>query len=183
MAALSILRAGPAEAEIIKTATRNCDRGEICFYWWPKLPAVAGWHTDQAANVGYGGNGMNSLVPDGSTFARADVIMYAAAVYKPRYEAGNPQSKSLSALIEDDEATVARAHQGTSIAEVESLTTADGQSLRSFTFFRPDEGTWERVSYGEEDDFYLLFAISAHSEAGYRKALPVYEDVVGRYRK
>jgi len=126
---------------------------------------------------------MNALVPDGFGFADADAIMYATAIYKPRYEAKYPMSKSLSALIEDDVSTVSAERKGTSITEVEPLTTADGQTLRSFTFFRPNDRTWERVSFGEEDDYYLVFTISAHSEAAYRERLPVYEDMIRRYRK
>ena len=170
-----------ADAEIVKTAALDCGKSQICFYWWPKLPTISGWHTDQAANMSQGGNGINSLVPDGFTFANADAIMYANAIYKPRYEARNPKSKSLKAVIEDDQATFSRL--GASIAEAAALATADGQTLISFTYFRPGDGTWERVSYGEEDDYYLLFALSAHSEAAYHRALPVYEDMIRRYRR
>jgi len=179
----SMLAVWPAQAEIIRTAAPDCGRNQTCLYWWPKLPPVRGWHTDKAANLGYGENGMNSLVPNGATFADADVIIYAAATYKARYEARNPKTRSLAAFIKDDTASFRRERPGIAIAEAEALTTADGQSLRSFTYFSPRDGAWERVAYGEEGDFYLVFTISAHTKAAYDKALPVYADLLRRYRK
>jgi hypothetical protein len=39
------------------------------------------------------------------------------------------------------------------------------------------------VAYGEEREYNLLFVISAHSEAGYRKNAAAYESLIARYRK
>jgi hypothetical protein len=126
---------------------------------------------------------MNSLVPDGSTFSKANVVMYGSATYKQRYEWENPQSKTLKDFIKDDSQNYMEEHKGVSITEAPSLTTEDGQKLKSYTFFGPKDKLWERVAYGEEGDFYLAFTVSARSEASYRNALPAYEALVGRYRK
>lgn len=169
-----------ANAEIVKSAIlegKDC----TCFYWWPKLPAVFGWHTDENANYAKGANGINTLVPNGSTFNDADVILYASATYKPRYEKKNPASKTLEAFIEDDESEFREEDKDTVVTETEPLFTHDGQKLRSFTFFRPKERNWERVSYGQEGDFYLVFVLNAHSEEGYRKGQTVYEGLVRQY--
>ena len=172
-----------APAGIVKTASVDCGKGEICLFWWPRLPSLPGWHSDQTANRSYGENGMNSLVPDGVTFRDADTVMYASATYKPRYERENPESRSLNAFISDDKSFFASEHPDMSIAEVEPLITGDGQTLRSFTYFRPRDSSWERVSYGEEGDYYIVFTISARSAVAYRKAQAAYVDIVRRYTK
>jgi hypothetical protein len=68
------------------------------------------------------------------------------------------------------------------MSEAGSLTTADGQRLRSFSFFPKAKGNWERVAYGEEDEFFLLFTISARSLQAYKLKQADYEALVTRYR-
>ena len=92
--------------------------------------------------------------------------MYAKAVYKPR----EPGITSVETLIQRDREDFARNVPGVRIEEVAPLTTADGKLLRSFTFFPGKEGNWERVSFGEEGDFFLVFALSSRSERAYRAA-------------
>jgi len=180
-AVLMVANLPPAKAEIVKSAVVDCDKNQLCFYWWPKPPAVPGWHTDEKANHAVGANGVNTLIPDGFGFQNADAIIYAAATHRQRYAAQHPNISSLDEFIEDDKAVFAEKHKDIAIAEVDPLTTADGQKLRSFTFFRPKDKNWERVSYGQEGDFYLVFTLNAQSEAGYRANQAVYEDVVRRY--
>jgi hypothetical protein len=163
-----------ASGEIEKRAT-TCEQ-MLCFHWWPKLPALEGWHQDEERSLAFG---CNALAPDGSSFGDAETVMYAKALYKPR----DPETKSLEALIEQDKQRFANEVPGIEIAEAPSLTTADGRKLRSFTFFPKDEGPWERVAYGEEGDFYLVFAVSSRSRKGYEAALPAYERLVERYRE
>ncbi len=180
---LAVASLPTAKAEIVKSAIFDYDKNQTCFYWWPKLPAVPGWHTDEKANYTMGENGVNMLIPDGMKFADADAdaVIYAAATYRSRYEKRNPGSKSLEAFIADDKATFAEKHKEIVIEEVEPLTTGDGQKMRSFTFFRPKDKNWERVSYGQEGDFYLVFTINAQSETGYRANQAIYEDLIRRY--
>lgn len=163
-----------ANAEIEKIA-QVCDSG-ICFYWWPKLPALKGWHQDRDQSLNYSAN---VLAPDGATFANAETVIYAAALYKPRM----PETKSVAMLIADDRKTFLSAKPGLLITECEPLTTGDGQKLRSFTFFPESKGDWEQVSYGEEGDFYLIFTISSHSKAGFEKTLPMYRQLISLYRE
>jgi len=170
-----------AHAEIVKSAIVDCGKNGICLYNWPRLPTLPGWHTDEKVNQAMGDNGINVLIPDGATFDDADVILYAAATYRPRYQAENPTSKTLEAFIEDDKSQFVEKDENTVIAEVEPLTTHDGQKLRSFTFFRPKAKNWERVSYSQEGDFYIVFVLNAHSEEGYRKEQAVYDGLVRQY--
>jgi hypothetical protein len=69
----------PACAAIEKNSV-VCDTG-ICFYWWPTLPAINGWHQDKEQSFH---ENANVLAPDGSTSVDAETVIYANAVYKPR---------------------------------------------------------------------------------------------------
>ena len=163
-----------ASAEVEKTAL-TCE-SKICFYWWPKLPAIKGWHQDRDGSYEMSAN---VLVPDGSTFADAETVMYAKAIYKPQM----PGIASVEALIEDDKKQFLDSRPGMKILESKGLTTADGKVLRSFEYIPDRQGDWERVSYGEEGDFYLIFTISSRSKTGYGKSIPVYEELIERYRE
>jgi hypothetical protein len=164
---------GTGWAEIIKTVTIDCD-GRMCFHWWPRLPPLPGWHTDDSINQKLV---MNVLIPNRFTWSSANTIMYARALYKPHY----PSLTSLSAFIADDRRSFAENNREIVIAEASPLTTKDGQILRSLTYFRPRDHNWERVSYGEEGDYYLVFVINAHSEAGFRNGQVVYEELIHAY--
>ena len=181
IAGLTCISAFAAKAEIIKTARVDCAKNAICLYWWPKLPSLAGWHTEENANYSNGANGINILIPDGSNFANADTVIYANAVLKRRYESTNPQTKTLAAFIADDRGTFVEQHNNMRIEDAAPLTTADGHKLRSLTYI--GSGEWERVAYGEEGEYYVLFVINAHSEAGFLKNLPAYESLVRNYRE
>ena len=165
-----------AYGEMEKFALPCTSSPNICFFWWPKLPAVTGWHHErnQSYNIS-----ANALAPDGSTFVDAETVMYAEALYKPRI----PDTKSLEVLIDDDKKKFRTSTPGVLISEVAPLTTADGQKLRSLTFFPTAKGNWERVSYGEEGEFYLVFTISSRSKAGYDKAMLAYESLIHAYKE
>ncbi len=109
----------------------------------------------------------------------AEAVMYAKASYKPRV----PESKSVEAMIESDKKDFREQSPGVVISEVNALVTSDGQVLRSLTFIPSEQGNWERVSYGEEGDFYLIFTVSARNKAAYEKALPAYEALIHAYRE
>jgi hypothetical protein len=164
----------PTRAEIEKIA-QACDSG-ICFYWWPKLPELKGWHQDEGSSFNYSAN---ALAPDGATFANAETIMYASALYKPRM----PETKSVQMLIADDKEEFLSHDRTLTITESAPLMTGDGQELRSFTFFPKSKGNWEQVSYGEEGDFFLVFTISSHSKAGFERTLPTYRELIASYKE
>jgi len=163
-----------AYAEIEKIAIQS-GKG-ISLYWWPKLAPVKGWHQDREYSVRYSAN---ALAPDGFTFKDAETVMYVSALYKPRI----PETKSLEALIENDRKNFEANVPGVSIQEVAPLSTADGQKLRSFTFFPAKGGNWERVSYGEEGEFYLIFTVSSRSQSGFNAVLSAYEKLAASYKK
>jgi hypothetical protein len=169
-----VVAGSTAFAEIEKFVTPS-DQG-LCFHWWPKLPSVDGWHPDRENSLGYAAN---ALAPDGFTFGDAETVMYAKAIYKPR----EPESKSVDMLIENDKKDFLADTPDIAIEAAGSLTTADGQVLRSFTFFPKSKGNWERVSYGEEGEYYLIFTVSSRSLKGYSAAMTAYEQLIGRYKE
>jgi len=163
-----------ASAEMEKLAV-PCGQ-QICFYWWPKLPAVKGWHHDRENSFYYSAN---AQAPDGKTFADAESVIYAKALYKPRI----PETKPLEDLIDRDKKAFLSRDPDIVYAEAEPLKTADGQMLKSFTFFPGKAGSWEQVSYGEEDDFYLIFTVSSKTQEGFAKAAEVYRTFIRLYKR
>jgi len=169
-----LLCTSPAFADIEQIAT-TCDSG-ICLYWWPALPSVAGWHHDREQSLSFG---VNAQAPDGYTFENAETVIYAKALYKPK----EPEIASVAELIQEDAKRFLAISPDIQITEVEPLRTADGQLLRSFTFFPRGQGNWEQVSYGEEDDFFLMFAVSSTSHEGLMRTLSDYSRFVSGYQK
>jgi hypothetical protein len=163
-----------AHAEIEKIAL-PCDAG-LCLFWWPKLPPLQGWHQDKDMSFKYQ---VNALAPDGSSFAKADAVLYANANYKPRM----PETKTLEQFLAGDQKDFLAAIPGITIKEVGKLPTGDGKILRSFTFFPKSAGNWEQVSYGEEGEFYLVFTLSAHSNEAFLKAQNAYRELISHYKE
>jgi len=163
---------GSVNAEIEKVAV-PCEQ-KLCFYWWPKLVAVKGWHHDREHSYLYT---VNAQAPDGYSFANAVSVIYAKALYKPRI----PKTTSLEMLIKDDKEQFVSRDPTIAVSEVEALVTGDGQILKSFTFFPKEKGNWEQVSYGEEDDFYLIFTVSSRTKEGFTKTLDAYKQFIIRY--
>lgn len=163
-----------ALAEIEKIAIPN-DKG-MAMYWWPKLDVPKGWHQDKEHSYHYSSN---ALAPDGYTFANAESVMYARAEYKPKI----PDVKSLVQLIENDKKDFLTNSPGIEIKEAKSLTAADGEQLRSLVFTPKNKGNWERVSYGEEGDFYLIFTLSSRSQKSYEEATSAYESLIKNYKE
>lgn len=161
-----------AIAEIEKVAV-PCEQG-LCFYWWPKLVAVNGWHHDREHSYLYSAN---AQAPDGYTFANAESVIYAKALYKPRIS----KTTSLEMLIKDDKEQFLSRDPNIIVSEVDRLVTGDGQILKSLTFFPKEKGNWEQVSYGEEGEFYLIFTLSSRTKDGFTRTFAAYKQFIGRY--
>lgn len=161
-----------AEIERLAIPSLSC-KNEICFLWWPKIRAPTGWHHDYEASLQ---TSSNVFAPDGSTFADAETVMYAKAVYKP----SDPETQSLEMFIEKDKKAFSK---DTTVKVLADLKTADGQKLKSLSFFSHDKGNFEKVSYGEEGDFYLVFAISSRTRHGYDGVTEIFDQFVASYRE
>lgn len=165
---------GTVHAEMEKLVV-PCEQ-KVCFHWWPKLPVVEGWHHDREHSLKYS---YNAQAPDGSTFGDAETVIYAKALFKPAF----PNLKTLEAVVEDDRQKFISSNHGIEVKEAAPLTTGDGKQLKSLTFHSPRQGSWDRVAYGEEGQFYLVFTLSSGSSAGYQKATAAYERFIEHYKE
>ena len=163
-----------AHAEIEKIAIPGEDGSSL--YWWPKLNQIESWHHDRGASLQ---TSSNVLVPDGFSFANSEIVMYARALFKERI----PEIHSIEELIESNKASFLGKIPDLEIEEVAPMVTGDGVELRSLTFAPTSQGNWERVSFGEEGDFYLVFVVSSRSEDGYEKSAEPYKRMIGEYKE
>lgn len=167
-----------AYAEIEKYSDPNCPQG-TCLYWWPKLPAQPGWHRDDTASLQFHAN---AFAPDGATFNTADTVMYARAAYKPLDKAAT----TLDQFIAQDKAAAKQDQPAVLIADAPALKTGDGLSLKSITYSPPANaqgGSWDRVSYGDEGEFYLVFTISARSKTQLDAKTADYQRFIASYKQ
>ena len=162
-----------AKAEIYKVVIPDERCGKMCFYWWPVLPDIDGWQQDMPNSYHYSAN---AQAPEGESFSNAESVIYAKALYKPRI----PNTKTLVQLIEEDKNDF-KQNSNSVITKLESLATSDGMALTSYQFFPRDKGNYERVSYGEEGEFYLVFTLSSRSEESYQSTMPVYKQFIEQY--
>jgi len=169
-----LLVSAQVQAEIYKLAIPS--ESGMKFYWWPVLPEVEGWHHDREHSLMYSSN---AQAPDGFTFANAETVIYSKALYKPRV----PETKSIAELIKSDKKEFLSRAPDLIVKKVDPLVTDEGVKLQSFTFFPSSNGNWERVTYGEEGDYYIIFTISSRSKKGYQKSLVDYEKFIGQYKE
>ena len=168
-----VLLADPVNAEIEKIATPT-DSG-IQLQWWPKVQPPPGWHFDLGASHHFD---FNAIAPDGSTFSKAETVMYANADYKPRV----PETKSLAELIDGDISNFHQAYPGMAVTVESPVLTADHKQLKLVTFAPSAGGNWERVAYGEDAEFYLLFTVSSRTKGGLERAMTAFKAMVASYR-
>jgi hypothetical protein len=163
-----------SHAEIEKIAIPG-DQG-MKFYWWPKLPNITGWHQDREHSYLYS---VNALAPDNGTFANSETVIYAKAIFKPH----DPEIKSVEMLIARDKNDFLKNVPGVEIREMKTLISADGKKLKSFVFSPKGSGNWERVTYGEEGEFFLIFTVSSRSKAGFNATESTYEKLIALYKE
>jgi len=152
-----------------------CDQ-KICFYWWPKLPVIDGWHHDHENSLHYN---FNALAPNGKSFSDAETVIYANAIYRPRV----PDDKTLASFIEGDLQKFRNDDPGLKVVEDSQVKTGDGKIVRMFRFVPSKQGQWERVAYFEEGDYYVDFVVSSRSESGLSKSARAYEQLISKYRE
>ena len=163
----------PVFAEIYKVAIPDKRCGKVCFYWWPVLPKIDGWEQDMPNSFHYSAN---TQAPLGESFSNAESVIYAKALFKPRM----PKTKSLPQLISEDHNKFKK-HSNPIITQLKSLSSNDGRVFKSFQFFPKGKGNFERVSYGEEGEFYLVFTLSSRSKEGYESSMSSYRKFIEQY--
>jgi hypothetical protein len=144
--------------------------------WWPKVAPPKGWHFDQGSSYNYS---FNAMAPDGSTFSKAETVMYAKADYKPRL----PDTTTLQAFVNDDEAYFK--NETPKIIIVHEPTLYIGQKLRcQFLYYHPaaaNPGNWEKVAYCEDGAYFLTFVVSSRTRAGLQAAIPAFRSMLSSY--
>ena len=148
------------------------------------LPALApaqnvsltGWALDNDASQRFG---VIVLVPADSSMATASALMYSKVIDKERL----PENMSLAQLIADDRREFEINAPDISVQEVATLRDSKGRRVPCIAYSPVDSGNWERVAYVEDGDFYLVFTVSAPSEAALKSTLPAFGKFVGSYGK
>jgi len=97
---------------------------------------------------------------------------------KPRV----PETKSLAQLIDDDISDFHQAYPGMAVTVESPVPTADHKQLKLVTFAPSAGGNWERVAYGEDAEFYLVFTVSSRTKGGLERAMPAFKAMVASHR-
>ena len=171
--ALIFLLPCAATAQIEKIATPTNSGIEL--QWWPKVQPPHGWHFDSGSSHHFS---FNAMAPDGSTFSAAETVMYAKADYKPRV----PETKNLAQLVAQDISDFHQAYPGMAVTAEPPVLSADHIQLQVITFTPSTGGNWERVAYGENSEFYVLFTVSSRTKGGLERAMPAFKAMVASYR-
>ena len=160
-----------AEIEVVGT---DCEGG-VCLIFWPQLTAIPGWHYDEAFSPRAS---VYALAQDGHSFEDSETVIYARAIRKSEV----PEIESLQHLIVHDRMQFAENSPDISIRESGLLVSGDGEQWKTFAFVPAKAGNWEQVTYGEDEEFFLVFTISSKSEQGYRDNLVAYVQIIGAYK-
>lgn len=138
------------------------------------VASPAGWVLDDTA--GLGSRIRCVLYPKGQTWAGAATVMYV----NPLHGFG-AKSRSLSALIAENEKAFQRRAPRGRISDGGSLKTGAGKSV-NVRYFAPDgRAPVEAVAYVPEKELVMLLVLSARTAQGFQQALPAYRELVGTY--
>lgn len=149
---------------------------------WVPVLEIDGWHQDEQHTLMLHSN---IHVPDGVNYLNTNSFIHANAISKKSH----PELKSISNLIDIYYEKFMPIAINAEVKEVGSIDTADGKKLLSYTVFpmpassvaHTKDGLWQRVSYGEEGDFYIVFTLVGRTEAAYKSALPTYLQSLSKY--
>lgn len=164
----------PARSEIetvaIETPKGKAER------WWPKVTPPKGWHHDRGHSLNHN---LNAMAPAGEGFASAEAIIYARAIRKST----DASLVSLADFVARERKAFLARMPGYDIRDDKPLLTRDGVRLRTASFTPKTDGNWERVAYGEEDDYYLIFVVSARSKKALQEATQAWQAMAWSYRR
>lgn len=144
--------------------------------WWPKVTPPIGWHFDRGSSYYFA---FNAMAPNGSTFSKAETVMYAKAAYKPRLSAVT----TLQAFVDDDVASFKKEEPKIVIVHEPSIYSARGQQFQ-VVFYHPEAGNpgnWEQVAYCEDGAYFLTFVVSSRTQGGLESAMPVFRSMLSSY--
>jgi hypothetical protein len=145
-------------------------------FWWPVYIDSSGAKKESFYGLTLGQYPTDT---DGAPLDDIETVIYARALYKPRMSGVS----SLEELIEDEQTQFRNRTPETEISTAEPVQTKEGEALRSYTYVPKKSGSWERVTYSEEGDFYLLFTIRSQNQQRYQQDLDAYFNYIRKYRK
>jgi hypothetical protein len=149
---------------------------------WVPVLKIDGWHQDKKHTLMLHSN---VHVPDGTNYLNTTSFIHANAINKKQH----PELISISDFINIYYKEFSSLPPNSVINEVDRIYTADGMQLLSYTVFptsafsvaHAKDGLWQRVTYGEEGNFYIVFTLVARTEAAYKSALPTYLQSLSKY--
>lgn len=175
LAGLLLMATLPAARAGLEPVLGTCaDTGGACLWQEPAVAAPEGWTRKQAASAHYRAA---AFAPAGSNFENALAVMYAKAVPK----AGQPST--LAAFIAQDVASFRRQYAGLEVKTGLSFADGDGRRLSAVRMSPGKQGKahWETIAYGEDGDYYLVFALSANGILEHEAALPAFAQMMASY--
>ncbi len=171
-AALALATAPRAEVVVIPIEAPQGARAER---WWPNVTTPKGWRHDRDHSVNYN---LNAMAPEGESFASAETVIYARAVRK----ATDASVDTVPKLMARERKTILERTPNYEVKGGKPLLSRDGQRMQVVSFTPKGDGNWERVAYGEEGDYWLLFVLSARSKKAFDAAVKPFEGMVWHYR-
>lgn len=155
-----------ARAEVEKVEMK-CEKGP-CVKWFPKVTPPRAWHYDEDESAE---QGVKVFAPDDM---HSDMRIYTYAIQK----ADKPALHTLDDVIAHEKENYKEGR----VMEGKPLSTLDGKKLRTFLYATKDEIRWDQASYGEEGQFYVVFAITTTGLYELNRYVNDYNSFVGSYR-
>ena len=145
--------------------------------WWPKVQAPKGWHHDRGNSVNYH---MNAFAPVGESFASAEAVMYARAIRT----SSDSSLRNLGEFMTRERANFLARSPNYEIRDDRPIRTRGGIDLKTRLFVPKDgQGNWERVAYGEENDYFVIFVASARSKKALEAIGKPFQQMVWQWRR
>jgi hypothetical protein len=169
---LTLCPAGGAQKE---PASRNDNAGII--YGTDHaftLVAPSGWVLDNSSGVSEGLHAV--FYPEGSSWKRSQVVMYANTVHK-----GTTDTKPARSIIGDDISEFKRRSKAPAVSDGPPLTTKQNKKAVVKGFVDAPRGVYEFVAYIDEPRVVVLLVLSARSKEEAARAMPAFRELVASY--
>lgn len=183
---LSVMLAAPSAADVKRTVVTECKGEEtgLCFYIWPKLPTLPGWHQDVNLSLRYAAA---FWVPDTDSKENpSPVVLLANAVAEDGYKSDFPTLSPLDGFIADDQAHTKKDMPDATIREIEKTTTADGKNLRTFVLTGLKGGHSQIIAFTEDGDrdgkFFCVLMLDSIAREPVENQLALFRQMVNQYR-
>lgn len=176
----------PARADIERKAIINCgeEQMKICFYIWPALPELLGWHRDEEASYK---SRAAFMVPDNDSAANPSPIVFLAnAVAADDYKTDHPGRSALDGFIADDNDHTLKDVPGAAITEADPSVAADGVKLRTFILRGLKGGHSQIIAFTEDSDkvgkFFCVLILDSVSKEPVETQMPLFRQMVAKYK-